>query len=356
MTVQAAGGTTVDWNLGATCVIFMERWDGGEALKLALWMESHLPWFVEVEDEYTMDSVGGATVPVGTAKPKLKRGKIYSEIHNNEWIDQSKVIIVATERNSTRLNFAGKRLPVERNPTAGHASHNIAAIRRNNTNLLTGCNRDLVVIFDEILHHHKVGELPWNRAYSLLCSLGVHFQNPQNKTWVTALHTPLVRGARAALGSWNTATEIAVMSGLCKIEHEGARWCPTSQHDIKIGAVKTLWAVETILDSADMEDDLYNLSDLVSRVQSWQIRMASVVDFVNAQENGILLEANSLSAVSRITNYRWTPPHTFRLSNTSGSPLAMDGFKQAIDPGRWFHGRCINVDRAATTNMDLNQV
>ena len=146
------------------------------------------------------------------------------------------------------------------------------------------------------------------------------------------------------------------MTGLCLVEHSGSRWISPSEHDIKLGALGLLRAIESLLDLADMDDDLYNLSSLQSNVQSWQIRLASIVDFVKAQETGVLLTGNENLAQNALGTFRWTPPHTFRLADTRAGPIALEKFQQELKPGVWHNNLFVSLDKYASTSLGLNQL
>ena len=352
--MSAAGGTTVDWILSQTCIIFMESGDTGSQVRPALWMESHLPWFTEVEDEYTMDTVGGVAVAAGTTKPKIKRYKIFSGIQNNTWIKYDKVVLVACEKGLVNLSFGGQTYPVENDPAGGYTTHNLRGVRRANVGFLMGSGRDLVEVFDESLRHHKRGELPWNRVYALLCSLAVHFRNPASGKTVNALQGRISATNRAALGTWNNAAEISVMGGLCLVEHLGSRWMSPSEHDIKMGALRLLRSVESILDIGDMEDDLYIFSSMVASLRCWQIRLASIIDFVEAQECGVIVGGNEGIGANILPTYRWTPPHSYRFPDLSAGSLPLPGFKQDLTHGVWYSNRYVCLEKHSTTTLGLN--
>ena len=214
----------------------------------------------------------------------------------------------------------------------------------------------MVYVFDELLHHHMRRELPWNRIFARLCSLGVHFINKGTGKIVSALQARISTTHRASLGSWNNTADIPIMTGLCIVEHSGSRWMSPSEHDIKLGAMSLLRSTETLLDLADMDDDLYNFSALSASIQSWQIRLASLVDFIQAQECGVLLAGNEGLASNIITSYRWAPPHTFRLADTKAGRINLEKFRQNLTPAVWYTNRFVCLDKYASTDLGLNQL
>ena len=286
----------------------------------------------------------------------IQATQLFSYINNNKLVKEGQVIIVFDDHSEKWVDIGATRVEVQV-PGAGasYVPCQLDPLRRGNLDVLTGCGLDLVQTFDSMTQSLRVGDLPWNQIYSLLAVLTVEFHHPSSQEVVSAVHQRAdSKLARWGQGQWSTVTEMALMCGYFKIDHPGGVFIRPSQYDLKLGALHILRIFESLLDMADMNDDIVNIGVLIMNCADFHVRIKHFTSFVAAQGIDIKLDANRGLPPLAIPHYRWLPPHCYRLKDTRCGELDLEGFNIDWSVQSWYRGHYVNLDNVTSCSFGLN--
>ena len=313
--VRVGGGI---WTMGDCTVIFIESSETPLEVQATMWVESHLPWCVKVEDTYMMPGPLGV-MPAATVAKKAILNLSYVE--NNAEVIESKVILVATDRTATQLRIGGTVVNVQV-PARGtpYVLSPLYALRQANLISLTASGVDLVQLYDRSMRSHTVVLLPWNQVFSILAATTVDFYHPSSTVAVSPFHQLVSSDeCRWEQGSWSTIAEMALLTDFCKIEHPNSSYLNPSHHDQKIGALNILRLVESILDASELNDDLVNYGDIIVQMNNIERRLFQIFEIARSQGVKMNIDANIRSGTTVCTHYRWPLPIVI------GSKISMQG-------------------------------
>ena len=103
--IRVGGGI---WTLKHSTVIFIERAETPTDAQAALWVESHLPRCVEIEDTYPIP----VAAPPGTGSTKKAVLNILY-VESNAEVGESQVILVAVDRTATQIQIGSTVVNVQ---------------------------------------------------------------------------------------------------------------------------------------------------------------------------------------------------------------------------------------------------